>query len=116
MPKPTNKTFSTQDKLRILQAADACSSPAEVHALLRSEGIYASYLTRWRNTLQQKGETGLSSPRGRKPKPSTSSKLARLERENARLQRELATSKEVIALQKKVSALLQKLQEKEGSF
>jgi transposase len=115
MPKPSNKIFSKEDKLRILQAADACSSSAEVNALLRKEGIYASYLTRWRKALQQKGESGLSSPRGRKPHPSNSTKLGRLERENARLQRELATAKEVIALQKKVSMLLQKLEDKEGN-
>jgi transposase len=114
MPKPTNKIFSKQDKLRILQAADACSSSSEVNALLRSEGIYYSYLTRWRKTLQQKGESGLSSPRGRTPAPSNAAKLGRLERENARLQRELATAKEVIALQKKVSMLLQQLGLSEG--
>ena len=106
MPRPTNKKFSKQDKLRILQAADACSSPTEVTALLRQEGIYSSYLTRWRNSLQQKGERGLSATPGRKPSPAHSPKFGHLERENARLQRELATAKEVIALQKKVSMLL----------
>ena len=115
MPTPQNRKFSKQDKLRILQAADACSTPAEVTALLRTEGIYSSYLTTWRKTLQLKGESGFVSTRGRKPASSNAAKLGRLERENARLQRELATAKEVIALQKKVSTLLQQLEDKDGN-
>jgi predicted nuclease with TOPRIM domain len=65
--------------------------------------------------ITAKGESGFSSPRGRKPAPSNSAKLGRLERENSRLQRELATAKEVIALQKKVSMLLQQLGLNDGT-
>jgi transposase len=53
MSKPQPRKFSKQDKLCILQAADACSSPAEVAVLLRKEAIYSSYLTTWWKTQGQ---------------------------------------------------------------
>ena len=36
------------DKRRILEAADRCTQPGEIGALLRKEGIYSSHLTTWR--------------------------------------------------------------------
>ena len=42
--KPTRRRFTAENKLRILQLADACTTGA----LLRTEGLYASNLTTWR--------------------------------------------------------------------
>ena len=47
-PKPKRRRFSAQEKLRVLQLADACTQPGEVGALLRREGLYSSHLAEWR--------------------------------------------------------------------
>ena len=36
------------DKPRILEAADRCTQPGEIGALIRREGIYSSSLSAWR--------------------------------------------------------------------
>jgi len=41
--------FSKADKQRILQAADRCSVPGEIGALMRREGVYSSNLSTWRH-------------------------------------------------------------------
>jgi transposase-like protein len=48
VPVAMRRRFSAQEKLRILEEADQCSEPGEIGALLRREGIYSSYLSRWR--------------------------------------------------------------------
>ena len=40
--------FSNADKRRILEAADRCTKPGEVGALMRREGVYSSSLSTWR--------------------------------------------------------------------
>jgi len=45
VPIAGRRRFSRADKLRILEAADACTEPGEMGALLRREGIYSSYLS-----------------------------------------------------------------------
>jgi transposase len=42
------RQFSASEKERILAEADAYQKAGEIGALLRREGIYASYLTQWR--------------------------------------------------------------------
>ena len=42
------RQFTSGDKRRILDAADRCTQPGEIGALLRKEGIYSSHLTTWR--------------------------------------------------------------------
>ena len=39
VPKATRRKFSAAYKLRILQAAEACTQPGELGALLRREGF-----------------------------------------------------------------------------
>ena len=46
--RPVRRRFSDREKLRILDAADACTRPGEVGLLLRREGIYTSHLANWR--------------------------------------------------------------------
>jgi transposase-like protein len=40
--------FSNADKRRILAAADRCTKPGEIGALMRREGVYSSSLSTWR--------------------------------------------------------------------
>ena len=66
-PSTRRRQFREAEKRRILAEADACTERGEVGALLRREGIYASYLTRWRRQ-RARGEL---SGKLRGPQPQT---------------------------------------------
>ena len=85
VPKATRRRFNAAYKLSILQAAEACTQPGELGALLRREGLYSSYLTNWRRQ-RDRGELNGLAPRrrGRKADPHAT--------ENVRLQRVPADS------------------------
>ena len=57
---PRKRTFSAEEKHRILQEAENCTQPGQISALLRREGIYSSYLTTWRRTLLTQGTQALT--------------------------------------------------------
>ena len=103
------RRFTAKEKLRILEEADKCTNPGEMGALLRREGIYSSYLSRWRRERERGQLTGLS-PKKRGPKPAADEalmdRMARLERENKRLQARLAQAEAIIEAQKKLSEIL----------
>ena len=40
--------FSNAEKRRIVEAADRCTEPGEIGALMRREGVYSSSLSTWR--------------------------------------------------------------------
>ncbi len=107
--KPSRRQFSPQYKLRILEKADACSSPGEVGLLLRREGLYSSHLTAWRRARREGALGGLSAKkRGRKAKrqdPAVA-QVRRLEREVQRLSEELRKAHLIIDVQGKVAGLL----------
>jgi transposase-like protein len=49
LDRPGRRTFTAQDKLRILAEADrAASVPGGVGAIVRREGLYSSALSDWR--------------------------------------------------------------------
>ena len=113
------RQFTARDKLRILEEADRCTEPGEIGALVRREGIYSSYLSRWRRAREQGQLTALSSKK-RGPKTSADKELAeemaKLRRENERLQARLAQAETIIEVQKKLSQLLgQSPEEKEST-
>jgi transposase len=101
--------FSKADKQRILQAADRCSAPGEIGALMRSEGVYSSSLSTWRRQ-RTAAEQATLAPRKRGPKPAADRdqalQIARLTRDNDRLKNRLDKTLFVIEVQKKVAALL----------
>lgn len=105
----TYRRFSAQEKLRIMEAADACTEPGEIGALMRREGIYSSYLSRWRKA-RARGKLNGVGRRKRGPKRLLESELsdvnAALQRENARLRARLAQAETIIEVQKKLSQLL----------
>jgi len=105
--RPGRRSFTAEFKRRIVEEADACTSPGEVGALLRRHGLYSSHLADWRMQYRLGVLGGLGPRRGPK---STRNPLARrvaqLEREKARLQKQLTRAKIVIAVQKKASELL----------
>jgi transposase-like protein len=101
--------FSKADKQRILQAADRCSAPGEIGALMRREGVYSSSLSTWRRQRTAAEQAALA-PRKRGPKPAADRdqalQIARLTRDNDRLKNRLDKALFVIEVQKKVAALL----------
>jgi transposase len=103
------RRFSAQEKLRILEEADACTEAGEIGALVRREGIYFSYLSRWRRARDRGQLDGLKSKK-RGPKKSADQELAEenvaLRRENERLRVRLKQAETIIDVQKKLSQIL----------
>src|SRR5580658_1397027 len=46
--RPRRRTFTAQDKLRILAETDRAAETGGIGAILRREGLYSSALTDWR--------------------------------------------------------------------
>ena len=107
--KAQRRRFTAAEKLRVLRAADGCTKPGELGALLRREGLYSSHLAAWRGA-RQRGELAGLAPRARGPKAKPvdprDRRLAEQAREIARLQARLERAEGLIAVQKKVSQLL----------
>jgi transposase len=107
--KTPYRRFSAREKLRILEEADACTEPGEIGALIRREGIYSSYLSRWRRARDRGQLDGLGSKK-RGPKRAVEQELAEenaaLRRENERLRSRLKQAETIIEVQKKLSQML----------
>ena len=100
---PTRRTFTPDQKLRILAAYEAATEPGAKGALLRREGIYSSQITEWRKA-RDAGTLGGSSPTGR----SADRKEAdRLRKKNERLEAELEKTRTALDIMGKVHALLE---------
>lgn len=101
--------FSSADKRRILEAADRCTRPGEIGALMRQEGVYSSSLSTWRRQRETADLTVLE-PQKRGPKPPANRaetlRIEQLTRERDRLQSRLDKALLVIDVQKKLAALL----------
>jgi transposase len=106
--RPRRRTFTGQDKLRILAEIDRAPTGG-TGAILRREGLYSSTLSDWRG-LRAAGALGGLTPVKRGPKPTPcnplAAELAQAKRENARLVRRLEHAETIISIQKKVAALL----------
>ena len=109
VPRARRRQFSNADKRRILDAADRCTQPGEIGALLRREGVYSSSLSTWRRQREAADLAALApQKRGPKPDPAAAEarQIAQLMRENERLKSQLDKARLVIEVQKKVAALL----------
>lgn len=99
--KRNRRKFNTIDKLKILEAFDACKNASERGALLRKQGLYYASITKWRLQLTEKSSNH---------KHSKAYKLTlahnQVMRENTALKKKLAQAEAIIELQKKVSELL----------
>jgi len=108
-PTPARRQFSAEEKSRILAEVDACTERGGIGAIIWREGIYSSYLSRWRRE-RDRGElsgsgTKKHGPQGPAPQELAAEKAA-LERENERLRQRLAQAETIIEVQKKLSAML----------
>jgi transposase-like protein len=120
VPRAQRRTFTIADKRRILQAADLCTRPGEVGALMRREGVYSSSLSTWRRQREVADLAALApQKRGPKVDPARIDALliAQLTRERDKLRVELGKAQLVIVVQKNVAALLDLLatQDKGGN-
>ena len=109
VPRARRRRFTNADKRRILQAADRCTKPGEVGALMRREGVYSSSLSTWRRQRETADLAALA-PQKRGPKADPArvdaQHIAQLTRERDQLRVELNKAQLVIEVQKKVTALL----------
>ena len=107
--RPRRRTFTAQDKLRILAETDRAAETGGIGAILRREGLYSSALTDWRRQ-RDAGAFGALAPAKRGPKTSErnplAAQLALVQRDNARLTLRLKRAEAIIELQKKVAELL----------
>jgi transposase-like protein len=107
VPKAKRRQFAAEYKLRIVREADACTEPGQIGSLLRREGLYSSYLSKWRQQREEGQLQALSSKkRGRKSQDPSLEELAQLQRENERLRTRLEQAEIIIGVQKKLSKLL----------
>ena len=106
--------FSNADKRRILAAADRCTRPGEIGALMRREGVYSSSLSTWRRQREVADLAALT-PQKRGPEIDPARldalQIAQLTRERDKLKVALDKANLVIAVQKKVAALLALLEQ-----
>ena len=104
-PRAKHRSFTADEKARILAEYEAASSSLERAAVMRRAGVYSSLLSNWRKQLKAaEGPT----PRRRGRRPNTEAvENRRLREENARLQRRLEKSERTVAALGKAHALLQ---------
>ena len=118
IPMASRRQFTAQYKLRILEEADRCRAPGELGALLRREGLYSSYLSRWRQA-QERGKLAALSSKKRGPKPSSDPEsereIAKLRREKERLQARLAQAETIIDVQKNSQNCLGSMRRRTGA-
>jgi len=110
LDRPCRRTFTAQDKLRILGEVDrAAGVPGAVGAIVRREGLYSSALSDWRRQ-RAAGAFEALSPAKRGPKTAEPNplavELALSRRDNLRLKLRLERAEAIIEIQKKVAVLL----------
>jgi transposase len=107
--RPSRRTFTAPEKLRILKEADQAAGTGEIGAILRRHGLYSSALSEWRRQ-RDAGTLGALTPARRGPKlhPANplAAELAVSQRQNALLRRRLERAEAIIEVQKKLADLL----------
>ena len=102
VPQAERRQFSAQYKLRILEEADRCTERGQIGELLRREGLYSSYLSKWREQRAREQLQGLAPRRrGRPAQAAATAELARLQRENERLRAQLEQAEIIIDVPRK---------------
>jgi transposase-like protein len=104
--KLARRRFTTADKLRILKAADTCTKPGELGALLRKEGLYSSALHKFRKQRQEGKLQEVSPEQKRSERKQREADRQRQNRQVQRLQMQVEQLTALLELQKKVSDLL----------
>ena len=106
VPRARRRHFTNAGKRRILQAADRCTQPGEIGALLRREGVYSSSPSSWRRRREVSNLAALApQQRGPKANPSRADaqQIAQLTRDNDKLKSRLDKALLVSEVQKKLA-------------
>ena len=104
--RPTRRTFSTEEKLALLAAYEACD-PGTKGEFARREGIYSSQLTEWRRARDAGTLVARESSASRRERRE----FDKLEQKNKRLEAELERTRLALDIVGKAHALLEKLSE-----
>jgi transposase-like protein len=104
--RPTRRTFTSEEKLRLLAAYEACDSGTKGE-FARREGIYSSQLTEWRRA-RDAGTLGSPDPGVSR---SERREIERLTKKVKRLEGEIERSRLALGIVGKAHALLEKLSE-----
>lgn len=94
-------------KLKILAEIDA--NPGKTGIILRREGLYSSYLKKWRQWRNEMSKT----PKTTSANKQLHNEMAKLKRENLSLKMKLQKAERLIELQKKTSELLKMMSQNE---
>lgn len=109
LDKPSRRRFSIEDKLRVVEAFLACSTPEQRGALARKEALYYGQITDWVEAHRRGGVAALH-PQRSGPKPSVSvvpvARLAEVERALASWKARAERAEALCDVQKKLSSLL----------
>ncbi len=105
--QPYRRKFAPEYKLRILQEIDSRRGEGRgvIGEILRREGLFASQIASWKNSLEEVIAKGLpEKKRGRKTDPTTQirKQMEKLQRQNNRLQEDNRQMRLIIAAQKKL--------------
>lgn len=124
---PQRRQFTTAYKKEILRAAERCTAPGEISALLRREGLYSSHLATWRKAEREGQLGGSSAGPARKRGPAArrfdepqvqaakaaeaaaAKRIAELERDLKRARARAERAEALVEAQKKVASLLDHL-------
>lgn len=125
---PNRRHFTVAYKKEILRAAERCTAPGEISALLRREGLYSSHLATWRKAEREGQLGGRSAGPARKRGPAAAGnsdapevqatkaaeaaaakRIAELERELKRAKARAERAEALVEAQKKVASLLDHL-------
>jgi transposase-like protein len=104
--RPTRRTFSTEEKLALLAAYEACD-PGKKGEFARREGIYSSQLTEWRRARDAGTLAARESTTSRRDRRE----FEKLEQKNKRLEAELERTRLALDIVGKAHALLEMLSE-----
>jgi transposase len=106
--KAKRRKYTVEYKLKILEAADACTKPGEIGALMRREGLYSSLLSAWRRErARNELDTLAPKKRGRPKRDELEVENEKLRKEHARVLERLRKAELVIHVQKKVLRILE---------
>ena len=104
--RPTRRTFSTEEKLTLLAAYEACDL-GKKGEFARREGIYSSQLTEWRRAR----DAGTLAARESTASRRDQREFDKLEKKNKKLEAELERTRLALDIVGKAHALLEKLSE-----
>jgi transposase-like protein len=107
---PHRRKFSPEYKLRVLQEIDSRRGEGRgvVGEILRREGLFASQVASWKNTLEEVIAKGLpEKKRGKRIDPTLQYKkqAEKLQRQLARTQEDLRQARLIISAQKKIAQM-----------